>query len=318
MAGRALFFAGVDRRAGDTARLADGFEPGLGAVAADGCGRDDRATRANELAHARRVERVDRRHRRAIERGIQLAPLARRHHRPGRKPHRLQHHVDADRIGREHLAEQRHRRLVRALGRSGDRTRFGLGARVGEHGAREHVLGFGVGGHAEARHVDADHAHAVDLGGQQAERHARRGRDAEVGDDDRIVERGIGEFVHRIADVLEQLAGDERFGIKRYVADAAARAVEVAGERQAVNAAGGAREHGRGAPHPKADAERPEGGAHRLRLIVRALGVIGGIAREDLGLARQTRGRVHRVRGRVTAAALDGRFRGHALRQHRR
>jgi hypothetical protein len=44
--------------------------------------------------------------------------------------------------------------------------------------------------HAEAGHVDADHADAVDLVGQQLERHARRGRHAQVGDDDRVVERG--------------------------------------------------------------------------------------------------------------------------------
>ena len=72
----------------------------------------------------RRVERVDRGNHRAVERSVQLAPLARGHDRPGGQAERLEHHADADRIRREHLADQRHgrpaaataaRRLHRAL-----------------------------------------------------------------------------------------------------------------------------------------------------------------------------------------------------------
>ncbi|KAL0564841.1 hypothetical protein ABG067_009635, partial [Albugo candida] len=56
-------------------------------------------------------------------------------------------------------------------------------------------------------------------------------------------------------------------------------------EGEAVDAAGRAREDRRGAPHPEADAERPERRAHRLRLIVRAFGIIGIVAGEHVGLA---------------------------------
>jgi hypothetical protein len=42
---------------------------------------------------------------------------------------------------------------------------FGLFAGVVQHRAGQHVLGLGMGRHAEARHVDADDAHAVDLFG---------------------------------------------------------------------------------------------------------------------------------------------------------
>ena len=47
-----------------------------------------------------------------------------------------------------------------------------------------------MGRHAETRHVDADDADAVDLLRQQAQRHAGRGRDAEIDDDDGVVKRG--------------------------------------------------------------------------------------------------------------------------------
>jgi hypothetical protein len=84
-----------------------------------------------------------------------------------------------------------------------------------------------VGGHAEARHVDADDAHAVDLARQQLQRHAAGGGHAQVDDDDGVVLRWVGLGVHRLADVLEQLAGDQGLAVERHVADAAARAVEV-------------------------------------------------------------------------------------------
>ena len=70
---------------------------------------------------------MDRRDRRAVQRGIELAPFARRDNRPGRQAQRLQHHADADGIGREHLAEQRDRRPFAASGaRSLHRALLGL------------------------------------------------------------------------------------------------------------------------------------------------------------------------------------------------
>jgi hypothetical protein len=69
--------------------------------------------------------------------------------------------------------------------------------------------------HAEARDVDADDANAVDLLRQDLERHARRRGDAQVRDDDRVVERRVGQLVHGVPDVLEQLAGDQRLRVER-------------------------------------------------------------------------------------------------------
>jgi hypothetical protein len=63
-----------------------------------------------------------------------------------------------------------------------------------------------VGRDPETRHVDANDADAVDLLRQELERHTGGGRHAEVDDDDCVVEGGVGELEHRLADVLEQLA----------------------------------------------------------------------------------------------------------------
>ena len=161
-----------------------------------------------------------------------------------------------------------------------------------------------MGRHAEARHVDADDAHAVDFVRQQIERHAGRGRHAQIDDDDGVVQRRIGELEHRFADVLEQLAGDQRFGIERHVADRAPRAVEVRGEGQAIDAAGRAGQDRRGAAHAQADAQRAEGRTHALRLVVRTLGIVGGVAIENLALAgRRGRG-LQLVGAGVTAEAV--------------
>ena len=129
-----------------------------------------------------------------------------------------------------------------------------------------------MGRDAEAGNVDADDANAVDRLGKQAKRHAGGAGDAKVGDDDRVVEGGIGEVVDRLADVLEQLAGDQRFRIERHVADGAPGPIEVRGEGQAIDAAGRAREHCRRAAHSEADAQAPKGRAHGLWLVVRDRG----------------------------------------------
>ena len=92
---------------------------------------DDRAAGRLELAQRRRVERMDRGDGRAVERGIEFAPFARRHHRPGGEAERLEHHADADRIGREHLAEQRDgRRSLRLRARRLHRPLLRLDARI--------------------------------------------------------------------------------------------------------------------------------------------------------------------------------------------
>ena len=201
-----------------------------------------------------RVERVDRGDGGAVERSIELAPFARRHHRSGGKAERLQHAADGDRIDREHLAEQRHRRPggLAAAGR-----RHGSGASfqpcIVEHRAGQNVLRLGMGRHAEARHVDADDAHAVDLLRQRPQRNAGSGGHAEIGDDDRVVKRRVGQRVHGLANILVELAGDQRFRIERHVADGALGAVEMRGEGEPVDAAGRAGKHGGGAAHAQAD-----------------------------------------------------------------
>ncbi len=238
---------------------------------ADGGGGDRRAARRLELAQGGGVERVDRRHRRAVEGRIEFAPFPRRDDRAGREAERVEKRPDLHRIGREHLAEQRDRRApVPGLARGGDGAVLRLTAGDLQHRAGEHVLGLGMRRHAEARNVDPDDPHPVDLAGQEPQRHAGGGRDAEIDDHHRVVERRIGGLAHRVADVLEQLAGDERLGVERHVADGPPRAVEMRGEGQPVDAAGRARQDRGGAAHPQAHPQRPEGRAHALRLVVRA------------------------------------------------
>ncbi len=157
---------------------------------------------------------------RTVQGGVKLAPFAGRHHRAGRQPHGSQQAVDGDRVGREDLAHQGDGRQLglAALGR-GDRPRLDLGAGVVQHGAGQHVLGLGMGRHAEARHVDADDPHAVDLLGQHLQRHAGSSRHAEVRHHHRVVALRVGDLLDRLADVLVELARNQRFGIEGHVPD---------------------------------------------------------------------------------------------------
>ena len=150
-----------------------------------------------------------------------------------------------------------------------------------------------MGGHAEARHIDADDTDTIDDVRQQLQRHARCCWHTEIGDDDGIVQRRIRQLVHGVANILEQLAGDERFRVERYVTDGATGAVEMRGEGQAIDAAGRAGEHGRGAAHAQADTQRTECGAHGLRLVVRTLGIVCSVTIEHFGLAGLGRSIAH-------------------------
>ena len=249
-----------------------------------------------------------------VERGVKLAPLAGRDHLPCGEPHRLEQHADTDRIGGEHLTEQRHRALGGAPGaRRRHRPRFHFVACVTQHRASKHIFRLGMGRDAEARHIDTDDAHAVDRFRQQLQRHAGGARHTKIGDHYGIVLVGVGDRVHRFADVLEQLAGDQGLGVERYIADRAARAIEMRGEGKTVHAAGGTGEDGRGASHPQPDAQRPKGRAHALRLVVRTGGVVLRILRQDLALAGCGSGSAHRVATAMaaTVCARDRERRSH-------
>ncbi len=241
---------------------ADCVEPCGRALHADWRAADHGAAGGFEFADRRRVERVRRGGDLAIQRGVEVAPLAGRQLRRDGQTHGRQQRADARRIAWEELADHRDSGRILLLAGAGDGALLGLGAGVFEHRAGQHVLGLGVGRHAEARHVDADDAHAVDLLRQAVQRHAGRGGDAQVDDHNRVVVRWLCGFIHRVADVLEQLALDQCFRVERHVPHGAACAIEVRGEGEAIHAAGGAAQDRRRAAHAQADAQRAEGRAH--------------------------------------------------------
>ena len=236
----------------------------------------------------------------AVERTIQVPPLARRRRRSEREAHRGQHRADARRVRGENLAEQCDGRQIAAGAGTRDRALFGFKSGEAQHGAGQNVLGLGMGRHAEARHVDPDHADAVDLLGQPIQRHARRGRHAKVDHDDRVQIGRLGQRVDGVADVFVELATNQRLGIERHVADRPPGSVEMRRERQPIDAASGPTQDRRDPAHPQPDAQRPKRRAHRLRLIVRTLRVIGGQPVEDRAFAGCPRGRQHGLATRMT------------------
>ena len=190
----------------------------------------------------------------AIERGIQLAPFACRHHRSRRKAQGLEHHADAHRIDGKHLPHQGDRRpRIAPAARRLDRALRSFGSRIAQHGTREYVFGLRMRRHAETRHIDTDDTNAVDFLRQQLQRNPGRRGHAQIDDDHGVVERRIGEFEDRLANVLEQLSGDQGLGVERHVADTATRAVEVRCKRQTVHTARGAGQDGGRASHAQAD-----------------------------------------------------------------
>ncbi len=265
-----------------------------------------------KLAIARRIERVDRRHGDAIEGGVQFAPLAGRHRGAGGESERLEERGDRHRVGGKHLPHRSDGRSFRPpTARRQHRTLLGFQPRIAQHRPRQDVLRLGVRRDAEARDVDADDAHAVDLAREQPQRDAGRRRHAQVCHHDRVVLLRISRLVHRFPDVLEQLPRDQGLGVERDVAHRAPRAVEVRGEGEPVHAAGGAGENRRRAAHAQSDAQRTERGTHRLRLVVRPLWIVArillervtrpGVARRALQLhdAGVTSDTIGRERGRI-------------------
>ena len=175
---------------------------------------------------------------RAIKRCIKITPFARWHHWPSGEPKRLKQLTNANRISREHFAEQCNRWPIRTLFGRSDRALLCLATRIGKHSASQHILCLSMGWHAETGHINPDDADAVDFLGQQLQRNARCGRHAEVGNDYGIIKLWVCDLKNRVTNILEQLASDERFGIKRHITNRPPRAVEMRSEGQPVNAAG--------------------------------------------------------------------------------
>ncbi len=305
----------IDLRLRDASGLANVLQPVLCAFQTHRGRTHHRAARSLEFAHAGGVERVDGCSHAAVERGIELAPLAGRHHRTRSQAHGGEHLANDDRIGREHLTQQGHRGQVTPPGtRSGHRAADDFFAGVFQHRPGQHVFGFGMGGHTKTGHVDADDAHAIDLFGQELQRHATGGRHTQVDDHDGVHLVRIRFGVHRIADVFKQLARDQRLGVEGHITHTASSAVKMRCESESVHAAGRAGQDGGGALHAQAHAQRAKGRTHALRLVVWAgIGlawVVAGVLVQHLRLARLFRPRHHGIGARVTAHAVALQARG--------
>jgi len=271
-------------------RGGDRIQPGGRTIESDGTGTHDGAASGAHLPHARRVEGVDGSGDDAVERRIQVTPFAGRQLRRDAQAHRRQQRRDTRRIAREQLADQGHGRQLGQRPRPRHWPGFGFEPGVAQHRAGQHVLRFRVRRHAKARNVDADDADTVDLFRQQLERHARRSRHAEIDDDDGVVVRRFRGVVDRLANVLEQLAGDQRLRVERHVADRTLGTIEMRREGQPIHAAGAAREDRRDAAHPQTHAQRAEGRTHALRLIMRPTRIVGRQLRHGRRLAGRARG----------------------------
>ncbi len=172
--------------------------------------------------------------------------------------------------------------------------------------------------HAEAGHVDADDAHAVDLLRQQIQRYAGRRGHAQIDHHHGVVIRRLRRLEHRVADVLVQLPAHQRLGVERHVADGSLGAVEMRGEGQPVHAAGRATQDRRHAAHAQTHAQRAKRGAHRLRLVVRATRIVRLQPVQRLALAGRAGGLQHRLAAAMAAAAGRGRERTVHVRRHPR
>ena len=260
---------------------------------------------SHKFAHGGSVERVNGGDHAAIKRAIQLAPFAGGNHGASGKAHGGQHCANHHRIGGEHLAQKGHLRAIRAAcggGRHGASHNFRAG--IFQHRACQNILGLGMGGNAKAWHVNTHNAHPVDFIGKQFKRHAACRWHAKIGDNNRIIAFGVGKFMHRIADIFEQLARDQTFGIEWHIAHRPARAVEMRHKGQPIDAAGTARKNCRHPPHPQPHAQAAKGRAHGLGFIMRALGIIGGVLIQKLRIACRARGLLHGGRACMAAHAI--------------
>ena len=139
----------------------------------DGGRAHDRPARGLKFPHRGSIKRMDCRHCATVQRGIKLAPFAAGHHRSRSKAQRRQHLPDHHGIGGEHFAQKANRRAIgfAVLGH-GNGACLNLAAGIVQHRAGQNIFGLSMGWNAKAWHVNAHDADAVDLIGQQAQRHA--------------------------------------------------------------------------------------------------------------------------------------------------
>ena len=163
-----------------------------------------------------------------------------------------------------------------------------------------------MGRHTKAWHIYANHAHAIDLLWQQIERHAGSRGHAKISHDDRVIIFWLRQIMDRVANIFKKLAGDERFRIEGHIAHRAARTVEMAGEGQAIDATRTAGKDRRNAAHAQANAQRPKGWAHGLRLIMRPARIISSKLVHHVGLASSTRGSFQRFPPAMAGSAFSG------------
>ena len=205
------------------------------------CRTEKRSARGFELSGSGGIKRMQHGHGRAIERGVEFPPFTGWYHRARLDAHRLQHATNGDGIDWEDFTYQRNARCG-SLGFKTSGAGYGscldLVSRIAEHGAGEHVLGLCVGRHAKTGDINTNDAYPVNLVGEQVQRHAGCCWYAEVNYHHRVVFVGVGQFVDRFADILKQLACDQRLRVEGHIAYGALGTVEVRGKGQAVNAAG--------------------------------------------------------------------------------
>ena len=162
-----------------------------------------------------------------------------------------------------------------------------------------------MGGNSKSRHINAHNPNAVDLVGQKPQRHTRCCWNAQIGNHDRVIAFGVGHIMDSLADILEKLTSNERFGIERHIANRAPRTVEMAHEGKPIDATGRSAENGGCATHPQTHTKRAKSGTHALGFVMRALGVILGILIKDFGFACHAGSLFHLACARMATHAID-------------
>ena len=109
----------------------------------------------------------------------------------------------------------------------------------------------------------------------------------------------------RVANIFKQLTGDQRFRIEGHITHRTARAIEMAGESQPIDAASTTGKDRRHTAHPEPNTQGPKGRAHGLRLVMRPARVISGELIHHFGFARSTRGSIQRFPPTMAGSAIS-------------